>query len=104
VKRRSAAARLAAVGRWQRTGGSITARDVARSLELDEAETDTLLTELAKIRKGQRHLDFDDQGRIHYLFGGTSKRASRVARPSSRIPPQTGSAPETDPCTAKPIS
>lgn len=75
-------------------GGSITARDVARSLELDESETDTLLTELAKDPDANVSLDIDDEGRIHYLFGTTAEARFRVLDQFEDPPTQ---APETEP-------
>jgi hypothetical protein len=73
------AARLEAVRAMAaHRGGSITARDVAQSLELAEAETDALLTELAKDPDANVSLDIDDEGRIHYLFDGTAEARFRV--------------------------
>jgi hypothetical protein len=49
--------------------GSVTAADVARAVDMGEAEADALLTELAKDPNGNVSLELDDDGGIHYLFG-----------------------------------
>ena len=50
-------------------GGSVTATEVARKLEMEEPEADALLTELAKTPEENVALEIDDDGGIHYLFG-----------------------------------
>jgi hypothetical protein len=54
--------------------GSVTAEQTAQALNLSEAESDALLTELAKDPKENVSLDVDDDGQIHFLFGVAEKR------------------------------
>jgi hypothetical protein len=78
-KKAQAAVRVEAVRALARhRGGSITARDAAKSLELSERETDAFLTDLAKDPDAHVSLDVDDEGRIHYLFDGTAEARFRV--------------------------
>jgi hypothetical protein len=49
-------------------GGSLTAVDAARSLQLDAVQVDALLGELAKTEPQYVSLEFDDAGQTFYLF------------------------------------
>lgn len=55
-------------------GGSVTALEAAKALDLPEEECDALLTQLAKDPRENVSLDVDDDGQIHYLFGIPEKR------------------------------
>lgn len=54
-------------------GGTLTAADAARALQLEAAAADTLLSELARTEPEHVSLEFDDDGQTFYLFthGGT---------------------------------
>lgn len=82
-------------------GGSVTARQVGRKLEMSEAEADALLTQMAKTPEESVALEVDDDGVIHYLFGvggealrfEALRRTEQSARPrSARIDPTAGQA------------
>jgi hypothetical protein len=49
-------------------GGSLTAVDAARSLQLDAVQVEALLGELAKTEPQYVSLEFDDAGQTFYLF------------------------------------
>jgi hypothetical protein len=51
-----------------RQRGSVTPRDVARQLEITDAEADTLLTDLVKKGDGRVSLDVDDDGTLRYTM------------------------------------
>lgn len=55
-------------------GGSLTAADAAHALKISDAESDALLTELAKDPDANVSLEVDDDGRIVFLFGIPEKR------------------------------
>jgi hypothetical protein len=68
--------------------GVLTAREVARALEIPDAEADALLTALAKRPEGGVALEVDDNGAITYQF------TDLLAAPRVRVAPQQGPAPQ----------
>ena len=55
-------------------GGALTATDAARSLQLDSAQADALLSELAKTEPSHVSLEFDADGRTFYVFSHAGTR------------------------------
>jgi hypothetical protein len=69
------AVQLAAVRAMvQHRRGPISARDVALALELPEAQTDALLTRLAREQATAVTLDVDARGQLVYDFEGEERR------------------------------
>lgn len=58
-------------------GGTLTAADAARALQLEEKQVDAALNELAKSEPEHVSLEFDEQGQTFYLF----------SQPGARPPP-----------------
>jgi hypothetical protein len=55
-------------------GGTLSAVDAARSLQLDAAQVEALLGELAKTEPEYVSLEFDDAGQTFYLFSRAGTR------------------------------
>jgi hypothetical protein len=55
-------------------GGSLSAQDVARSLDLSEDRADALLTRLARETATEVTVDVDEAGRVVYDFRGEERR------------------------------
>jgi hypothetical protein len=55
-------------------GGTLTASDAARALQLDASEVDALLSELAKTQPEHVSLELDDEGQTFYLFSHAGTR------------------------------
>jgi hypothetical protein len=55
--------------------GTLTASDAARSLQLDAASVEALLSELARTEPEYISLEFDDEGHTFYLFSRAGIRA-----------------------------
>jgi hypothetical protein len=54
--------------------GMLTAADTARSLQLDPATVEALLSELARTQPDFVSLEFDDRGQVFYLFSRAGAR------------------------------
>jgi hypothetical protein len=55
-------------------GGTLTAADAARSLQLDPARVEALLSELSKSQPEYVSLELDEDGRAFYLFSRAGTR------------------------------
>ena len=55
-------------------GGTLTAADAARSLQLDPAQVEALLSELSKTQPEHVSLELDEDGRAFYLFSRAGTR------------------------------
>ena len=55
-------------------GGTLTAADAARALQLDAARVEALLSELSKTQPEYVSLEFDDEGEPFYLFSHQGTR------------------------------
>lgn len=55
-------------------GGALTAFDAGRALNIDSAQIDALLNELAKTQPEHVSLEFDDAGQTFYLFSHAGTR------------------------------
>jgi len=55
--------------------GMLTTADAARSLQLDPASVEGLLSELAKTQPEHVSLEFDENGQTFYLFSRAGTRA-----------------------------
>ncbi|HEY3667122.1 MAG TPA: hypothetical protein VGL19_14025 [Polyangiaceae bacterium] len=55
-------------------GGTLTAADAARSLQLDSAQVEALLSELCKTQPEYVSLELDEDGRAFYLFSREGSR------------------------------
>jgi hypothetical protein len=73
----------------ERSGGVLTAEQVAQALGMTPAAADAALTELAKVQDGRVALEVDDDGRLTYLFRPIAglrvspRQRVRVAPPAS---------------------
>jgi hypothetical protein len=72
-------------------GGIVTAAEAAQALNVSEAESDALLTELAKDPAQNVSLEVDDDGRVRYLFGVAEQRW-RVLEENALRAEESGSA------------
>jgi hypothetical protein len=54
--------------------GMITAAEAARALDVTEDQADSLLTELSRDADVEVNLEFEDDGRVRYVFGRPAER------------------------------
>jgi hypothetical protein len=54
--------------------GIITANEAAHALGVTEEQADALLTELSRDATFEVNIEFDDEGRVRYVFGRPSER------------------------------
>ena len=54
--------------------GMITAAEAARALDVTEEYADALLTELSRDANVEVNLEFEDDGRVRYVFGRPAER------------------------------
>ncbi|MDC0747752.1 hypothetical protein [Polyangium mundeleinium] len=67
----------------RRNSGSVTPAELARAVNVSEAEADALLTEMAKRPDGQVSLEVDDDGTLRYYVKGTG--SARIGAPRVRV-------------------